>query len=127
MFRSTVTAAAMASVLCVTAGLGQTAPQPSSTPTAPPLPMPAYEVATIKPQDGNGYMMPLRVYIQSAFAIPLNTTGRVIGPDWINTTGYVIQGKPPDSIRDAMQTMTPQQRSKEDQLMHNPCSRIASI
>jgi uncharacterized protein (TIGR03435 family) len=79
--------------------------------------MPAYEVATIKPQDRNGYMMPLRVYIQSAFGIPLNTTGRVIGPDWINTTGYVIQGKPPDSIRDAMQTMTPQQRSKEDQLM----------
>ena len=92
-----------------------TATSPATTPT--PQPMPAYEVATIKPQDGNGYVITLRSYIQRAFDIPVNTRGRVIGPDWINTTGYIIQGKPPDSIRDAMQSMTPEQRNKENQLM----------
>ena len=46
--------------------------------------MPAYEVATIKPAEANGYAMPLRVYIQNAFGIPGNSVGWVIGPDWIN-------------------------------------------
>jgi uncharacterized protein (TIGR03435 family) len=80
--------------------------------------MPAYEVATIKPWDGKGFAtMPLRVYIQEAFGIPVNTIGWVIGPDWINSTRYVIQAKPPDSIRDAMQTMTTAERSIENELM----------
>jgi uncharacterized protein (TIGR03435 family) len=79
--------------------------------------MPAYEVATIKPPDANDFGMSLRVYIQWAFGLPLNTIGSVIGPDWINSTRYVIQSKPPDSIRDAMQTMTAEERSKEDELM----------
>ena len=57
--------------------------------------------------------MPLRVYIQGAFGIPPNIIGRVIGPDWINNTRYAIQAKPPDSIRDAMQTMTIAERMKE--------------
>jgi bla regulator protein BlaR1 len=43
--------------------------------------------------------------------------GWVFGPDWINTTKYVIHGKPPDSIRDAMQSMTAAQRSMEIHLM----------
>jgi uncharacterized protein (TIGR03435 family) len=78
---------------------------------------PAYEVATIKPAQVNEYGSPLRHYIQSAFGIPVNSTGWVIGPDWINSAKYVIQGKPPESIRAAMQTMTPAQRSREVQQM----------
>ena len=94
--------------------------QPSATPpvmASSPQQMPAYEVATIKPAGVNGFAMPLRVYIQNAFGIPANSTGWVIGPDWINSARYVIQGKPPDSIRDAMQTMTSVQRNKEVHMM----------
>lgn len=78
---------------------------------------PAYEVATIKPPRPNDYAMPLRVYIQDAFGIPPNSTGWVIGPGWIDSARYVIHGKPPDSIREAMQTMPPEQRGKEERLM----------
>ena len=42
---------------------------------------------------------------------------RLIGPEWINKTSYVIQGKAPDSIRDAMQKMTPEERGRETRLM----------
>jgi uncharacterized protein (TIGR03435 family) len=79
--------------------------------------MPAYEVATIKPWDGNGFAMPLRSYIQRAFGIPPNVAGRVIGPDWINTAKYAIQAKPPDAIAVAMQKMTNEERMKETHLM----------
>jgi uncharacterized protein (TIGR03435 family) len=79
--------------------------------------MPAYEVATIKPWDGTGFDLPLRVYIQMAFDIPFNANGWVIGPDWIENAKYVIRGKAPDLIRDAMQTMTPDARRKEVELM----------
>ena len=90
------------------------APVPSGSPvTAAPEQPPVYEVTTVKPFDGNGWYPPLRAYIQGAFGIPPNTTGWVIGPDWINSASYVIQGKPPDSIRDAMQTMTSEERTKE--------------
>ncbi len=99
----------------------QTAPvQLSATPviTAPfSQQVPAYEVATIKPPEPDGYASPLRVYIQSAFGIPVNAEGWVIGPDWINSARYVIQGKPPDSIREAMQSMSRAQRSAETHLM----------
>jgi len=87
---------------------------------APSEQMPAYEVATIKPGQLNvpgGRGVPLRGYIQQAFGIPPNIAGRVIGPDWINSTRYVIQGKAPDSIRDAMQTMTIAEKMKETELM----------
>jgi bla regulator protein blaR1 len=93
---------------------------PSATPpisAASPQQMPAYEVATIKPAEGNGYATPLRVYIQSAFGIPVNSIGWVIGPDWINSARYVIQGKPPDSIQKSMQTMTAEERRKQVHLM----------
>jgi uncharacterized protein (TIGR03435 family) len=99
----------------------QTSPvQPSATPpvtATSPQQTPAYDVATINPPGPNDYAMPLRQYIQIAFGIPGNSTGWVIGPDWINSAKYVIHGKPPDSIRDAMQTMTPAQRGKEVELM----------
>jgi uncharacterized protein (TIGR03435 family) len=61
--------------------------------------------------------MPLRIYIQMAFDIPFSVNGRVIGPDWIENAKYVIHGQPPDSIRAAMQTMTPDERRKEVELM----------
>ncbi len=79
--------------------------------------MPTYEVATIKPWDGKGFGPPLRFYIQQAFGIPPNIIGRVVGPDWINSTRYVIQGMPPDSIRDAMKTMTTVEGAKEIERM----------
>jgi uncharacterized protein (TIGR03435 family) len=85
---------------------------------ASPEQMPAYEVATIKPWDGKGFaIMSLRLYIQESFGISPNIIGRVIGPEWINSARYVIQAKPPDSIRDAMKTMTPAERMKETDLM----------
>jgi uncharacterized protein (TIGR03435 family) len=74
-------------------------------------------VATIKPAAPGQFALPLRVYIQSAFGIPGNSIGWVIGPDWIDSARYVIQAKPPDTIREAMQTMTREQRSKEIQTM----------
>lgn len=96
-----------------------TSVQPSSTPSveaSPPQP-PAYEVATIKPPAANGFARPLRVYIQSAFGLPVNSVGWVVGPDWVNSARYVIQGKPPESIEKAMQTMTAEERRKQAQLM----------
>jgi bla regulator protein blaR1 len=83
----------------------------------PSEPMPAYEVATIKPSDGKDFATPLRIYIQQAFGISPNIAGRVIGPAWIENTRYAIEGKPPDSTRSAMQTMTAGERAKENALM----------
>src|SRR6266702_2510442 len=100
---------------CQTCSVGPSATAPVMA--APSEQMPAYEVATIKPWDGNGFATPLRFYIQGAFGISPNLIGRVIGPDWINSTRYVIQAKPPDSIRDAMQTMTTEERTKKIDLM----------
>lgn len=96
-----------------TIGFAATAPIMAS----PSEQMPAYEVATIKPWDGNGFAMPLRFYIQRAFGISPNIAGRIIGPDWINSARYVIQAKPPDAIASAMQNMTIAERMKETQLM----------
>ncbi|HEX3570182.1 MAG TPA: TIGR03435 family protein [Acidobacteriaceae bacterium] len=101
--------------LCQTCYVGSSASAPVMA--APSEQMPAYEVATIKPVEANGFGTPLRVYIQRAFGIPPNVNGRIIGPDWINNAKYVIRAKPPDSIRDAMQTMTIAERMREDSLM----------
>lgn len=95
-------------------------PPPAATPPSVAASLaqtPAYEVATIKPWDGTGFCRPLRVYIQEAFGISPNTTGWVIGPDWISSARYVIHGKPPDAIQDAMQTMTAAERKREVELM----------
>ncbi len=93
---------------------------PVATPTdvtAPSGQMPAYDVATVKPWGGQGYGPTLRFYVQQAFGISPNIAGRVIGPDWINTARFVIQGKPPESIATAMQSMTIAERMKEYDLM----------
>jgi len=57
------------------------------------------------------------MYIQEAFGIPVNTVGWVVGPNWINGAKYVIDGKPSDSMRDAMKDMTSEERQKEKELM----------
>lgn len=100
--------------------------QMSSTPppVTPPImaeprgQTPAYEVATIKPAGANEYAAPLRVFIQGAFGIPVNSIGWVIGPDWISSTRYVIHGKPSEPVQRALQTMTTEGRRKQIQLMN---------
>ena len=103
--------------LCQT-GPVQSQAQPPATPAVmTSQQVPAYEVATIKPAGANEYAPPLRVFIQGAFGIPRNSIGWVIGPDWINSTRYVIHGKPSDSVQMAMQTMTLEERRKQVRLM----------
>lgn len=79
---------------------------------------PTYEVATIKPvKDGEGFTLPLRTYILSAFGMSPNASPQLIGPDWISKASYEIHGKPSDSMREAMDKMTPTEKSSETQLM----------
>ena len=94
-------------------------PPPVSPPimAAPRAQTPAYEVATIKPAEANEYAAPLRVFIQGAFGIPVNSIGWVIGPDWINSTRYVIHGKSSETVQKALQTMTAEERRKQFRLM----------
>lgn len=82
-----------------------------------PQQMSTYEVATVKPAGVNVFAMPLRIYIQSAFGIPVNSNGWVIGPDWINSAKYVIRGKPADSVQKAMQAMTAEERRRQVEMM----------
>lgn len=89
-------------------------PLVAATPTEP---MPVYEVATIKPIDSSGFGPSLRMYIQQAFGISPNTTGSVVGPDWINTARYAINGNPPDALRIAMKSMTDAERQQQTELM----------
>jgi uncharacterized protein (TIGR03435 family) len=77
----------------------------------------AYEVATVKPPGPNDYAMPLRQYIQIAYGIPGNSKGWVFGPEWVNSATYVIHGKAPDAVRDAMKSMSREERGKEEGLM----------
>jgi uncharacterized protein (TIGR03435 family) len=101
------------SIAIVAAAVALTTPQALAQIT----PSPAYEVATIKPAGPNTFALPLRLFIQNAFGLPVNAQGLVLGPAWIETTTYVIHGQPPDAIRHAMQSMSPADRSKEQQLM----------
>ncbi len=93
--------------------------------------LPSYEVATIKKADGgNGVTttnmgravmisgQTVKNYIQTAYGIQRNSGARVLeGPAWINTDMYVIQGKMPDAMRDAMQTMTPEARQDQNRML----------
>ena len=83
----------------------------------PTDPMPSFEVATIKLWDGTGFGLPLRSYILGAFNLPPSSVTRLIGPEWIGKTGYVIQAKPADAVRDAMQKMPADERRRQTQLM----------
>ncbi len=80
--------------------------------------MPSYEVATIKPWDGKGFAQTMGNYILSAFNLSPSSASRLIGgPDWINTKKYAIQGKPTDSMRDAMLTMTSDEQGRQREWM----------
>jgi len=99
----------------------------------PSGPLPSYEVATIKPVSP-GMPPPgmpvhitatLRGYIARAYGVqmPLNpasgcegcqVTG---GPAWVDQDRYEIQGKLPDSLRDAMQKMTSEERQHQMQML----------
>ncbi|HSY36532.1 MAG TPA: TIGR03435 family protein [Acidobacteriaceae bacterium] len=97
---------------------GSATPEAAMSATPPPLQQaPAYEVTTVKPPGPTDYAMPLHQYIQTAFGLPGNATGLVFGPAWVNSATYVIRGKPPDSIRDAMKAMNRVERSKDEDLM----------
>lgn len=91
--------------------------QQDSAKLSPSSPMPSYLVATIKPAKTDEYAPVLRVYIQGAFGIPINSKGWVVGPDWINSARYVIRGKPSEALQLAMQTMNAAERTKQEQLM----------
>jgi len=93
------------------------APPSAATPVTSAQQKPAYDVATIKPAEPNGYAMSLRVYIQSAYGIPVNSNGWVIGPDWIDSARYVIRGKPTESMQKDMQTMSVEERSQQTHLL----------
>ncbi len=82
-------------------------------------PMPSYEVATVKKSDSNSRNSTTVLrYIQAAFNIPHSSEMRVVGgPAWMATDTYVIQGKIPDAVRDAMQKMNPERRNDEGKLM----------
>jgi uncharacterized protein (TIGR03435 family) len=79
--------------------------------------LPSYEVATIKPAKENGYGFTLGMYILAAFGMPALSTQRLIGPEWIGKASYDIQGKVPDSLREAMSKMTRDERLEQNELM----------
>jgi uncharacterized protein (TIGR03435 family) len=92
-------------------------------PSAPPL---SYEVATIKPVDANTAdrvvrlppgvtLSPLSIrrYIMNAYGA-MYAAQIVGGPDWLNKDAYDINGKVPDDLEAAFQTM-----KREDQLNEN--------
>jgi len=118
MFRRTLSFIILALSFTATAAMAQDKPAQagSAADQAANIPAvsasPSFEVASIKPWDGTGFGIRLLVYIQSAFGVPANSNGLLIGPDWINNARYVIQTKPPDSIRDAMQKMTADEKRK---------------
>jgi uncharacterized protein (TIGR03435 family) len=97
----------------------------------PAGPLPSYEVATIKPAppetggpQAMGGRMTLRGrqtiknYILSAYGTPSFSKSQIAGgPAWIDTDAYVIQGKVPDDLRDAMQKMTPAEQTNQTRMM----------
>ncbi len=118
MFRRTLSFIILALSFAATAAMAQDKPAQAggAADSAANLPagsaQPSFEVASIKPWDGTGFGIRLLVYIETAFGVPANSNGLVIGPDWINNARYVIQTKPSDSIRDAMQKMTADEKRK---------------
>ena len=79
--------------------------------------LPSYEVATIKPSDGNGFVLSLRMYILAAFDLPTRSSEQLMGPAWISQKSYDIHGKPPDAMREAMSKMAGAQRDAQERLM----------
>jgi uncharacterized protein (TIGR03435 family) len=88
----------------------------------PTGPLPAYEVATIKPVDANtadrmiklppgASVNPLSIrrYIMDAYGAKY-AAQIVGGPDWLNKDSYVIHGKLPEDVEAALQKMSLQDR-----------------
>lgn len=99
----------------------------------PSGPLPAYEVATVKPAS-SGPPPPgiavhvtstLRGYIAMAYGVQMPPNAapgcagcQVIGgPAWVDQDRYDIEGKPPDAMRDAMQKMTIDQRREQTEML----------
>jgi uncharacterized protein (TIGR03435 family) len=101
----------------------------------PAAPLAAYEVASIKPADPNAAPSPvpmpsgatmmrrlgpgsgqtIKNFILSAYgALPAQVIG---GPTWLTSDPYVINGKVPDDLRDAMQKMTAEDRANQTRQM----------
>jgi bla regulator protein BlaR1 len=82
-------------------------------------PMPAFEVATIKPADATErFSAPMENTILFAFGLSGSSTDRLIGaPDWVKSKRYALHTKAPDAIRDAMEKMTAVDRTRETRLM----------
>jgi bla regulator protein BlaR1 len=89
----------------------------------PTGPMPSFEVATIKKADSGGGPRngrTIKSYIRTAYAVglvPLSEVQIVGGPAWIDKGKYVINGKEPDELRDAMQKMKPEERANQHHMM----------
>jgi len=95
----------------------------------PDGPLPAYDVATIKPPDpARPYGTTLRRFIQQAYGGvrmmifridgPVNLITQVVGgPAWIDKDMYQITGKASEDDRTAMGKMTPDERSKRTEMM----------
>ena len=85
-------------------------------------PMPSYEVATIKPVDESAARQPgqttIKNYILNSYGISSLAQYQIEGgPAWIGKDLYVIDGKVPDDLRDAIQKMTPEQRVYQNCLL----------
>jgi uncharacterized protein (TIGR03435 family) len=105
-------------IILAVGGLCQIAICQTSSPAhLPDQQPPSYEVATIKPSDGNGFALTLRMYIQAAFGIQPSSSQQLIGPGWIDKKSYDIDGKLSDSLRDAKSKMTREEKVAQTELM----------
>jgi uncharacterized protein (TIGR03435 family) len=60
----------------------------------------------------------IRDYILSAYGVsPVSKSQVVGGPAWLDTDAYVIEAKPSDELRDAMQKMTPAEQANQNHMM----------
>jgi bla regulator protein BlaR1 len=87
-------------------------------------PLPSYEVATIKRVDESAAPQPgqmrisIKNYILNSYGISSLAEYQIEGgPEWIGKDLYVIDGKIPDDLRDAMQKMTPEQQAYQRSLL----------
>jgi uncharacterized protein (TIGR03435 family) len=105
-------------IILVAGRLMQTAPCQTGPPSPPAdRQPPSYEVATIKPSNPAESGSPLRMYIMAAFGMQPQSTQQLIGPEWIDKKWYDIEGKVPESLQEAMNKMTRDERVEQIRLM----------
>lgn len=94
----------------------------------PALPLPAYDVATIKPfvpvTAPNGMIMmggsTIRQYIRNAFSPPstqLASSQVIGGPDWVDKDKFDIKGKPSPDLEVAMKKMNNEDQTAQNRAM----------